>query len=70
MTKKVLNYRQLIMTTENAEIKKLEEARSTFRSKFQVLKNAKTSLFKLFRQKLEEKKVEEIKQGILDLPQK
>jgi hypothetical protein len=52
------------MTDENTEIQKLEEARSTFRSKFKVLKNAKASLLKLFRQKLEEKKIEEIKQGI------
>lgn len=67
MAKKVLNYRQLIMTTENPEVKKLKEAQATFRSKFQVLKNAKASLLKLFRQKLEEKKVEEIKQVINNL---
>ncbi len=52
------------MTNENKEIKKIKEAQATFRSKFQVLKDAKSSLLKLFRQKLEEKKIEEIKQGI------
>ncbi|MBP6974935.1 MAG: hypothetical protein KBB54_03275 [Candidatus Pacebacteria bacterium] len=52
------------MTEENSEIQKIKEVQTTFRSKFQVLKDAKSSLLKLFRQKLEEKKIEEIKQNI------
>jgi len=42
------------------------ELQSTFHSKFDILKKAKNSLFKLFREKLEEKKIEEIKHGVLD----
>lgn len=50
--------------TEEQKIKELNEIKKDFNEKFNVLKQAKGSLFKLFRHKLEEKKIEEIKQGI------
>jgi hypothetical protein len=50
--------------TEEQKIKDLNKVKKEFNEKFTVLKKAKDSLFKLFRQKLEEKKIEEIKNNI------
>lgn len=50
--------------TENDDIQKLKELQTDFRSKFSVLKKAKDAFLKLFRQKLEAKKIEEIQQSI------
>ena len=46
---------------EKSEIEELKEKQATFRSKFQILKNAKRDFLALFRKKLEEKKIEEIR---------
>ncbi len=46
---------------EKSEIEELKERQATFRSKFQILKNAKRDFLALFRKKLEEKKIEEIR---------
>lgn len=46
---------------ENKEIEELKEKQTTFRSKFQILKNAKRDFLALFRKKLEEKKIEEVR---------
>ncbi len=46
---------------EKSEIEELKEKQATFRSKFEILKNAKRDFLALFRKKLEEKKIEEIR---------
>jgi hypothetical protein len=49
---------------EQQKIEDLNLAKKEFNERFSILKKAKDSLFKLFRQKLEEKKIEEIKRNI------
>lgn len=49
---------------EQQKIEDLNMAKKEFNERFSILKKAKDSLFKLFRQKLEEKKIEEIKRNI------
>jgi hypothetical protein len=49
------------MNFEEQEIKKIESARSLFHMQMQILREKKKQLFSLFRSKLEEKKIEEIK---------
>jgi hypothetical protein len=50
---------------EAQKIKELKELRNAYRSKFSVIKEAKDAILKLFRKKVEEKKIEEIRQTIL-----
>jgi hypothetical protein len=45
---------------------KLEKIQSNFRVKFLKLKNAKDILLALFKKKLEEKKIDDIKRNILN----
>ncbi len=53
------------MDTDKVKIEELKRIQTDFREKFSILKKAKVSLLNLFRQKLEQKKIEEIKQEIL-----
>lgn len=58
------------MTSSNSEnLKVLEKARNNFWSDFSVLKNKKDALLKLFRSKLESKKIEEIKRTLNNVKQ-
>ena len=53
------------MTNDVEKIKKLNLIRSEFLTKMGVLQKAKHSLIKLFRKKLEEKKLETIRNDLL-----
>jgi hypothetical protein len=52
------------MNSEEQEIQKIKSARSLFHTQMQILRERKKQLFSLFRSKLEEKKIEEIKDGL------
>ncbi len=53
-----------MLETEEKNVENLKALRERFRSRLSELKKAKGNLFKLFRQRLEEKKVKEIKDSI------
>lgn len=54
------------MTDPNqiGNVKELMKLQESFRAKFSLIKKSKDALLKLFRQKLEGKKVEEIKKDL------
>lgn len=52
------------MSTETEKIEKIKRIEADFREKFKLLKKTKDSFVKLFRKKLEEKKITEIKQKL------
>lgn len=53
------------MLNDKEKIEKLNSIRSEFRAKMSVLQKAKHSLMKLFRKKLEEKKLEDLRDNLL-----
>ncbi|MDQ5954380.1 MAG: hypothetical protein QG583_308 [Patescibacteria group bacterium] len=49
---------------EHQKIQHLRDLQNNYRTQFSILKKAKENLLKLFRKKLEEKKIEEIKNSL------
>ena len=48
----------------NDQVDKIKNSHTLFQQKMDILKNSKKSLFSLFRKKLEDKKIEEIKNNL------
>ena len=58
------------MSDDNKDIQNIKKLQSDFRSKFSVLKKAKADFLKLFRKKLEDKKLDEIKSNLAKVEEK
>lgn len=54
------------MINKTEKLEQLIEIRTNFRNKLSILQKAKHSLMKLFRKRLEEKKLEEIRHNLLE----
>ncbi len=52
------------MSTDKEKIEKLNQIKSEFRTKMSVLQKAKQSLMKLFRKRLEDKKLEDLRKDL------